>query len=89
MANSLNVIIITQHVKEWDRNILFPDDELVFTIREDAKKTMLDLLVYLKAFGNKNQARNNWNGPIEIPSGWSEFTVGRQGHRLNIWNPRK
>ena len=49
--------------------------------------SMWRLLVLLGAFPSVSQARKNWKGPASIPSGFSEFTVGKLKRQLVIWNP--
>ena len=48
---------------------------------------IFDLLLMLKAFLSKGQARKNWKHGDRIPDGWSEFKVGKFKHCLCIWNP--
>lgn len=86
MADFLNIIIRTSSVQEGDRELLFPDDEMVH-IFDQEQKDIFDLLIILGAFPSKSQARKNWNGPKEIPEGWSEFFVGKLKRHLCIWNP--
>lgn len=84
----LNVIVANEHVGEWDRNNLFPDEEEVVVFRPGCKKDMLDLLVILGAFPSRSQARKNWKlTGAEIPTGWSMFFVGKHRRCLAIWNP--
>lgn len=85
----LNVIIDNGNVRDTDRNMIFPKEELVTIIRPDNPniKDVLDLLVILEAFPSKSQARKNWTGPIQFPPGWSEFWVGKRKRFLGIWNP--
>jgi hypothetical protein len=46
--------------------------------------TMLDVLATAKIFASKGETRKNWKGPLEIPFGFSEFTVGKLKHRVTI-----
>ena len=49
---------------------------------------IFDLLLLLRAFPSKSQARKNWKGG-GILDGWSEFRVGKFKHHLCIWNPQE
>ena len=88
----MNLIISNQFVCEGDREALFPDNELVHIIREGntVLRDMLDVLVVLKCFPSKSQARKNWKGSVAFPTGWSEFRIGKhKAHKVHIciWNP--
>ena len=83
-----NFIIANEFVSDWDRTDLFPDDEEVLIIRQDANKDMFDILVMAECFSSKGQARKSWTKTgAEIPKGWSEFFVGKLKKHLAIWNP--
>ena len=84
----LNIIVESEHVRDEDRVALFPDDEVVHILRDGHGKDMFDLLIILGAFSSKSQAKKNWkNTKATIPSGWSEFFVGKKKRWLCIWNP--
>jgi hypothetical protein len=50
--------------------------------------TIYDILVEAGAFESKGQARKNWRGIKEVPTGYSEIgPIGKQKLMLFIWNP--
>ena len=52
------------------------------------KADIYDILVQAGAFESKGQARKNWRGIKEIPTGYSEIgPIGKQKLMLFIWNP--
>lgn len=87
--NCLNIIIISERVLDRDRELLFPDEEIVFTIRSDNPivRDMLDVLVLMKVFPSRSQARKNWKGSIPFPTGWNEWFLGKKKRHLCLWNP--
>ena len=57
--------------------MLYKDGTDIFTILVDAN-----------CFESKGQARKNWQGIKEIPTGYSEIgPIGKQKLMLFIWNP--
>ena len=52
-----------------------------------ANATMFDVLAQAGIFSSKSDARKNWKGVVEIPWGWSEFTVGKLKHQVFIMKP--
>lgn len=47
-----------------------------------------DILVVAGCFESKSQARKNWTGVKEIPTGYNEIgPIGKQKLMLFIWNP--
>lgn len=55
----------------------------------DYTADVLDLLVYLKIFPSRGQARKNWKGPIQFPPGFTFWRVGKAEAQklIAIWNP--
>ena len=52
------------------------------------KADIYDLLVSSSCFESKGQARKNWQGVKEIPTGYTEIgPIGKQKLMLFIWNP--
>jgi hypothetical protein len=52
------------------------------------KADIFDILVVAGAFESKGQARKNWQGIKEIPTGYNEIgPIGKQKLMLFIWNP--
>jgi hypothetical protein len=85
-VGDLNIIVNGPYLLSGDRELLFPEDEVVNTVSEQTN--MFDLLVALGAFESKSQARKQWKKTgIEIPAGWSSFRVGKMKRELCIWNP--
>ena len=69
---------------EEDEKGIKPD--LIFMDEND--KTMAHLLAKVGKFKSVGEAkRNGWDKPI--PTGWSEFTIGKAKNRVDIfiWNP--
>ena len=60
--------------------------EFVEELKEDT--TMPDILVHCGIFPSKSQARKNgWNKErLEVPSGFSQFTIGKLKHKITILN---
>jgi hypothetical protein len=86
MAEFLNVIVDNGNVWPSDQELLFEDEEVLHI--QEGEKDMFDLLVLIGAFSSKGQARKNWNKTgVGIPSGWSDWWVGKLRRRLCIWNP--
>lgn len=81
----LNIAIDNPYLDDDDIKAIFPIDEDVKIIKEN-EVDIFDLLVKLEAFKSKGQAKKNWNGPKEIPPGFSEFTIGKLKRQLTIWN---
>jgi len=50
---------------------------------------IFDLLLMLRVFPSKGQARKNWKYGTIIPDGWSEFKIGKFKHHLCMWNPQE
>lgn len=70
-----------------------PDDLREFCKQEillDENATVVDspdllaILVQCGLFPSKGQARKNWKGPVEVPFGFSTFTVGKHRTVLNV-----
>ena len=97
----LNIIIENGNINERDESLLFGkvchtkgclgcsdccDEEVV---RLPPETNMYDVLVMIGAFGGrKTQIRKNWKQGKTIPTGWSEFKIGKYPRRhLCIWNP--
>jgi hypothetical protein len=81
---------IGPHVKQFD------DDCAIFGMNSQAytkithfeETTIYDILVVAGCFESKGQARKNWQGIKEIPTGYSEFgPVGKSKVHFFIWNP--
>ena len=79
----LNVMVDNGRLLPGDSALLFGDEEVVIVRDAD----MYDLLVMLGSFKSRSEARKNWRGVRDIPSGWSEYRVGRLKKELCIWNP--
>jgi len=71
--------------KTQDRPLIFgPDSVVAHTKTVD----IYDILVESGAFESKGQARKNWTGIKEIPTGYTEIgPIGKQKLLLFIWNP--
>lgn len=71
-----------------DNGFQLPTDAKLFGIEPaiiiDHKATMFDVLAYAGVFSSKTEARKNWKGPVEIPLGFSEFTIGKLKHKITI-----
>jgi hypothetical protein len=85
-----DVIVDSGNVIPGDIETIFGNDENpnppVNFIKSN-QFTMLDLVWELGVFPSKSQMKKNWNGPLLIPDGFSEFTVGKFKKMLTIWNP--
>lgn len=71
---------------EEDEDGIVPE----FTPLIESDRTMAHLLARLGKFQSVGEAKKNgWDKPI--PSGWSEFTIGKAAKRwdLFIWNPEQ
>jgi hypothetical protein len=76
-------ITIGPHVLPGDQELLFGGQPVEHF---DSSVTFADLLVRYNIFPSKGQARKaGWDKPI--PTGWSEWVVGKLKHHLWIWNP--
>ena len=70
-----------------DIPLFFEADESLLEIKE-SETNMAHLLARVGKFSSvKDAKRNGWDKPI--PTGWSEFTIGRGINRtdVHIWNP--
>jgi len=77
-------VIVGEHVI-LDDLTLFGDKEKV---RWFPKAEIWELLVVSGCFESKAQARKNWNGIREIPTGYSEIgPIGKQKLMIFVWNP--
>jgi hypothetical protein len=79
----LNIIVKSKYVLDSDKETIFGSEDVVFT---DSDTDIFDLLVLIGSFKSKTQAKKNWNGPKEIPYGFSEFCIGKIKRHLTIWN---
>lgn len=73
--------------EEWDKTALFKDEDVLLEIL-DSETSIAHLLARIGKFKSvKDAKRNGWDKPI--PSGWSEFTIGKGINRVDIyiWNP--
>ena len=73
-------------------NVLLEDLAALFRDNEEIhwflKADIFEILVRAGAFESKGQARKNWTGIKEIPTGWTEIgPIGKQKLFLFIWNP--
>jgi len=84
--NFLNIIVDNGNVWDGDKELIFGDEEAV---RVSPNTTIFDLLIMIEAFPSKNQAKKNWKHGSTIPSGFSEFFIGKLKRHLVIWNPTK
>lgn len=55
------------------------------TTRLPPAATMYDVLVAVGIFPSRGQARKNWQGPTEIPLGYSEFLLGTRRNRRVVF----
>src|SRR6185369_11600579 len=67
----------------WLKGRVFSDEPVLLL---PANATMLDALAQAGVFKSKSDARKNWKGPIEIPRGFSEHTIGKLQHKIWILN---
>lgn len=78
---------IGKKCEETDKAMLFTaTDDLIPLL--DTDMSMAQLLARIGKFKSiKDAKRNGWDKPI--PSGWSEFTIGKGANRVDIfiWNP--
>lgn len=75
---------IGPNVSEEDITNLFSGEPVAQLMTAD----IFDILVKSGAFESKGQARKNWTGVKEIPTGWTEIgPIGKQKLFLFIWNP--
>lgn len=75
---------------EWIVDDLFgnePLHKLAPSLNKRDSVNMWDILVMAGVFPSKSQARKNWNGPVEIPWGFNQWTVGKQRTVISIWKP--
>jgi hypothetical protein len=78
-------VLMNRHLHGLDKLLFHNDDQKWFCYEP---KTMLDLLVQAEIFPSKGQARKNWNGPVEIPPGWSEYhRIGKYRQSVFVLNP--
>lgn len=86
----LNVVVDNGHVSKDDLGLFFSHELFgpVFDVSVVPPGTSIYvLLIQLGSFTSLGQAKKNWNGPREIPEGFSEFTVGKLRRKLYILNP--
>lgn len=93
MSPEINIVVRNEFFSEqfdYDIvNILFgplkEDEGIIFVGPET---TMFDLLVRFEFFKSKGDVKRNWNktGAV-IPSGFSDFIIGKFRRRLTIWKP--
>jgi len=70
-----------------DVNTIFGNEKF-FTFDTNDGVDIYSLLVCAGAFESKGQARKNWQGVKEIPTGYSEIgPIGKGKLFLFIWNP--
>lgn len=76
-------------LEDWSKfkkNGPYPKIEPYSLVKEDF--SILDLLVAINIFSSKSQARKNWKGPVEIPSGYTEFkSLGKFKRNLYVLKP--
>lgn len=84
-VNDANILIDHPNITDSDVEAVFGEGEEVMRLPRGS--TMIDVLVAVKAFPSKGQARKNWHGPLDIPAGFNEFEVGKKRRRLFIHNP--
>lgn len=73
--------------EEADKKTLFSERDKLMPLL-DTETSMAQLLARIGKFMSvKDAKRNGWDKPI--PSGWSEFTIGKGINRVDvyIWNP--
>lgn len=79
----MNFIVLNPWVWEEDKHLFFGEEEVIFLRQEN----MIDILVMCDIFKSKNDAKRNWKGPIDIPEGFNQFTVGKLKTVISVLNP--
>ena len=89
IVRDFNVVIdLEQDIPESDYHVLFGKEPVRCYNDEEKPPTIYDILVDAGCFESKGQARKNWQGIKEIPTGYSEIgPIGKQKLFLFIWNP--
>lgn len=64
-----------------------PVHKLAPSLNKRDHVNMLDILTMAGIFPSKGQARKNWNGPVEIPWGFNQWTVGKHKQVITVWKP--
>lgn len=86
-----NAVVMNSFFQEWVAGALFPPDEPLFrlshTLNMKDPINMWDVLVLAGVFTSKNQARKNWKGPVEIPPGFNQWSVGKHRTLISVWMP--
>lgn len=73
------------HPTDIDMFNLMPGEKI---IEVSPEADIFDVLVTVKLFPSRGQAKKNWRGPgPEIPKGWFETIIGKFRISLAIWNP--
>ena len=89
IVRDFNIVIdLEQDIPESDYHVLFGKEPVRCYNDEEKPPTIYDILVDAGCFESKGQARKNWQGIKEIPTGYSEIgPIGKQKLFLFIWNP--
>lgn len=89
IVRDFNVVIdLEQDIPESDYHVLFGKEPVRCYNDEEKPPTIYDILVDAGCFESKGQARKNWTGVKELPTGYNEIgPIGKQKLMLFIWNP--
>jgi len=77
-----NFIIDTGLQTDADFRVLFDGEPVEI---RPVGTTLADLLVECGIFPSKSQARKN--GYLELPTGWTDLTIGKLKNRVCVWWP--
>ena len=78
-------VCVGSFVTDRDIDILFGSGQ---PIHRFDTTTIFDVLVLAGLFESKGQARKNWKGIQNIPTGWTELqSLGKSKLSIFIWNP--
>lgn len=90
----VNIIINNDKLLPTDQELIFGDEAAMVL---PGSATLLDVLVATKVFSSKGQARKTGFIYLEdeklpaiitpLPTGFSEFLVGKVKHLITVWNP--
>lgn len=84
-----NFVRINEHWTPEMEKLLFQADPQEPINIITATTDMFDILVAMKVFSSKGEARRNWKlTGKDIPLGFTDFKgIGKMKHRLTIWVP--
>ncbi len=84
-GRALNVCVKTDHLVGDECEVFFSNLEPAWLAPADID--MLDVLAAAEVFVSRTQAKKNWQGPIQIPVGWSDHEVGKKHVKIGIIKP--